>query len=57
MVKNPPANAGNAGDMDLCQEDPPEKEMVTHSNILAWEIPGTEESDGLQSMGLQTDTT
>ena len=43
--------------MDLCQEDPPEKDMVTHSNILAWEIPGTEESDGLQSMGLQTDTT
>ena len=57
MVKNPPANAGNAGDMDLGQEDPPEKEMATHSNILAWEIPGTEESDGLQSMGLQTDTT
>jgi len=57
VVKNPPANAGNAGDMDLGQEDPPEKEMATHSNILAWEIPGTEESDGLQSMGLQTDTT
>ena len=30
-----------------------EKEMRTHSNILAWEIPWTEEPDGLQSMGLQ----
>ena len=43
--------------MDLGQEDPPEKEMATHSNILAWEIPRTEESVGLQSMGFQTDTT
>ena len=31
----------------LSQEDPLEKEMVTHSSILAWEIPWTEESDGL----------
>ena len=30
-----------------------EKEMVTHSNILAWRIPWTEEPDGLQSMGMQ----
>ena len=37
----------------LSREDPLEKEMATHSNILAWEIPRTEESDGLQSMGLQ----
>ena len=37
----------------LSQEDPLEKEMVTHSSILAWEIPWTEEPDGLQSMGLQ----
>ena len=37
----------------LGQEDPLEKEMPTHSNILAWEIPWTEEPDGLQSMGLQ----
>ena len=43
--------------MDLGQEDPPEKEMATHSNILAWEIPRTEESVGLQSMGFQMDTT
>ena len=35
----------------LGQEDPLEKEMATHSNILAWEIPWTEEPDGLQSMG------
>ena len=34
-------------------EDPLEKEMATHSNILAWRIPGTEEPVGLQSMGLQ----
>ena len=34
-------------------EDPLEKEMATHSSSLAWEIPWTEEPDGLQSMGLQ----
>ena len=34
-------------------EDPLEKEMATHSNILAWRIPGTEEPGGLQSIGLQ----
>ena len=34
-------------------EDPLEKEMSTHSSILAWEIPWTEEPDGLQSMGSQ----
>ena len=33
-------------------EDPLEKETATHSSILAWEIPRTEESGGLQSMGL-----
>ena len=37
----------------LGQEDPLEKEMPTHSSILAWEIPCTEEPGGLQSMGLQ----
>ena len=37
----------------LCQEDPPEEGMVTHSNILAWGIPLTEEPNGLQSMGLK----
>ena len=34
-------------------EDPLEKDMASHSNILAWRIPQTEESGGLQSMGLQ----
>ena len=34
-------------------EEPLEKEMATHSSILAWEIPGTEEPGGLQSMGSQ----
>ena len=37
----------------LGQEDPLEKEMATHSSILAWEISWTEEPGGLQSMGLQ----
>ena len=37
----------------LGQEDPLEKEMATHSSILAWEIPQTEEHGRLQSMGSQ----
>ena len=37
----------------LGQEDPLEKGLATHSSILAWRIPCTEEPDGLQSMGLQ----
>ena len=37
----------------LGQEGPLEKEMVTHSNILAYRIPWTEEPGGLQSMGSQ----
>ena len=37
----------------LSQEDLLEKEMATHSSILAWETPWTEELDGLQSMGSQ----
>ena len=37
----------------LCQEDPLEKEMATHTSIPAWEIPWTEEPGGLQPMGLQ----
>ena len=44
-------SACNAG--DLGQEDPLEKEMATHSSILALEIPWTEEPGGLQSMELQ----
>ena len=37
----------------LGQEDPPEEEMATHSNILAWKIPWTEEPGELQSMESQ----
>ena len=37
----------------LGQEDPLEKEMATHSSILAWKILWTEDPDGLQSMGSQ----
>ena len=40
----------------LGQEDPLEKGMATHSSILAWEIPWTEEHGGLQSTGSQADT-
>jgi len=42
----------------LGQEDPLGKKMATHSSILAWRIPGTEEPGRLQSMGSQeSDTT
>ena len=41
------------GTMSLGWEDPLEKEMATHSSILAWEISWTEESGGLQFMGSQ----
>ena len=37
----------------LGQQNPLEEEMATHSSILAWKIPWTEEPDELQSMGLQ----
>ena len=40
--------------LSLGQEDLLEEEMATHYSILAWEIPWTEESGGLQSMGSQT---
>ena len=50
MVKNPPANLGDAvGSLGL--EDTLEKEMATHSSILAWRIPWVENLDGLLSMG------
>ena len=38
---------------DSCQKEPLEKEMATHSSILAWEIPWTEQPSGLQFMGSQ----
>ena len=48
--------AGDAG-LILGQEGPLEKERATHSSILAWEIPWTEEPGGLQSRGLQESQT
>ena len=45
-VKNLPANAGDSGLIPVL-EDPLEKEMATHSSILAWKIPLTEEPGGL----------
>ena len=54
VVKNQPANAGDEKMrvQSLSQEDPLEKEIVTHSSIPAWKIPWTEELGGLQSMEL-----
>ena len=50
-------NEGDTG-LILDQEDPLEKETATHSSIIGWEIPWTEEPAGLQSMELQeSDTT
>ena len=48
VVKNRPANAGDKG-----QEDLLENEMATHSSILAWRNPWTEEPGGLQTVGSQ----
>ena len=52
-VKNLPA-VQETRIRSLGWEDPLEKEMATHSSILAWRIPWTEEPCGLQSMGSQT---
>ena len=52
MVKNLPA-VQETWVQSLGREDPLEKEMATHSSILAWRIPWTEEPRGLQSMGSQ----
>ena len=51
-VKNPPA-MWETWVQSLGGEDPLEKGMATHSSILAWRIPWTEEPGGLQSMGSQ----
>ena len=50
MVKNPP-EMQETWVQSLDWEDPLEKEMATHSSILAWEIPWSEEPGRLQSMG------
>ena len=52
MVKNQPAMQ-ETGVRSLGREDSLEKGMATHSSILAWEMPWTEEPGGLQSMGSQ----
>ena len=52
VVKNPPAMQ-EIWVRSLGQEVPLEEEMATHSSILAWGIPWTEEPGGLQSVGLQ----
>ena len=49
MVKNSSAKQETQV-LSLGQEHPREKEMATHSRVLAWEIPGTEEPNELQSM-------
>ena len=53
MVKNLPANAGDVEMQvqSLGREDPLEEGMATHSSILTWRIPWTEELGRLQSMG------
>ena len=52
LVKNLPA-MGETWVQSLGWEDPLEKGKATHSSILAWRIPWTEDPGGLQSMGLQ----
>ena len=52
MVKNLP-EMQETWVQSLGREDPLEKGMVTHSSILAWRTPWTEEPGGLQSMGSQ----
>ena len=55
MVENPPANAGDVRDADLIPGLGRylEEDMATHSSILVWRIPWTEELSGLQSIRSQ----
>ena len=55
MVENPPARQETQEMLfqSLGWEDPLEEEMAIHSSILAWRIPWTEKSGGLQSVGSQ----
>ena len=59
MVQWLKKSACNAGDMVSIpgQEGPLEKEMATHSGILAWEIPQTEELGGVRGVAKELDTT
>ena len=59
MVKTPPANGGDNGSIpgresSHIMHSLTEKEMATHSSVLAWRIPGTAEPGGLPSMGSQS---
>ena len=53
VVKNTPVSAGDTG-LTPHHKDPLEEEMATHSSILAWKIPWTEDPGRLQSVGSQT---
>ena len=55
VVKNPPSNAGDLRDADSIPGSgrSSEEGMATHSGVLAWKIPWTEEPAGLQSLGSQ----
>ena len=55
MVKNPPDNAGDVDSIPGLGRCP--REMATHSSILVWESPWTEEPGGLQSKGSQKSQT
>ena len=50
VIRNPPVNARY---LYLCLEDPLENDRATHSSVLSWRIPWTEEPSWLQSVGLQ----
>ena len=57
VVKNPPANAGDVRDVgSVPGGDPLVEGMATHSSILAWRTPRTEEPGGLQSIASQSQT-
>ena len=55
VAKNPPANAGDKGDLGSIPGSgrSPGEGMATHSSILVWKLPWTEEPGGLQSIGFQ----
>ena len=60
VLKNPPVNAGHirgSGSIPGFGKVPLEESKATDSGILSWKIPWTEEPDGIQSMGLQSDMT
>ena len=55
MAKNPPANAGDKGDLGSIPGSgrSPGEGMATHSSILVWKLPWAEKPGGLQSIGFQ----